>query len=496
MALLKDNNYRERRVTNSTINEQAGAPRTAKMPVEPLVKVIAVIATLGGLLFGYDTGVIAGALLFMKTDLHLTPLTTGLVTSSLILGSAFGAMTAGRFADRLGRKKVILVLAIIFMFGSLGCAMAPNAHMMIFFRFILGLGVGGAAAIVPVYIAEIVPSNRRWQFVTLQELMIVSGQLVAYTSNAAINEVWGGETTWRWMLGIACVPALIMWVGMLFLPDTPRWYVMHGRFREARDVLERTRNSRYVERELADIRKAVAPKDERHSRRNKTISTWMKRLVALGIGIAMIQQLSGINTIMFYAPTMLQSTGMGTNAALIATICNGVVSVLMTFVGIMMLSRFGRRPLLMVGQMGCTAMLIIIGCLCYFLPESVDGAPNLVRSWMILGGMLLFLCFQQGALSPVTWLLLSELFPMRIRGRATGISVFMMQMTNFTITLSFPLLLDAVGLSMSFFIFAAVGIAGAIFVVLCAPETRGKSLEQLEKQFKKQFDDTPNTPVV
>ncbi len=479
-------------MTNSTMNEQAGAKMTAKTPVEPLVKVIAVIATLGGLLFGYDTGVIAGALLFMKHDLHLTPLTTGLVTSSLILGSAFGAIVAGRIADRFGRKKVILIMAVIFMAGSLGCATAPNAHIMILCRFILGLAVGAAAAIVPVYIAEIVPANRRWQFVTLQELMLVSGQLLAYTSNAAINEVWGGEATWRWMLGIACVPAVVMWVGMLFLPDTPRWYAMHGRFSEARDVLERTRHSRFVEREMAEIRKAAAQKGERHSRRKKTISTWMKRLVLLGIGVAMLQQLSGVNTIMFYAPTMLQSTGMGTNAALFATIGNGAISVIMTFVGIMLLSKIGRRPLLMIGQMGCTSMLLIIGALSYFMPETVNGEPNMLRSYMILGGMLLFLCFQQAALSPVTWLLLSEMFPQRIRGRANGISVFAMQMTNFTITLSFPMLLQAIGLSMSFFVFAAVGIAGGIFVVLFAPETQGKSLEQLEKHFKKHFsDDTP-----
>lgn len=206
-------------------------------------------------------------------------------------------------------------MALIFMAGSLGCATAPNVVIMIVCRFILGLAVGGAAAIVPIYIAEIVPSHRRWQFVTLQELMIVSGQLIAYTSNAAINEVWGGETTWRWMLGVACVPAVVLWVGMLFLPDTPRWYAMHGRYREARDVLERTRKASKVEKELSEIRSSMSSRSEKHSRRQKTISVWMKRLVFLGIGIAMLQQLSGVNTIMFYAPTMLQATGLSTNAS-------------------------------------------------------------------------------------------------------------------------------------------------------------------------------------
>ena len=474
-------------MTDSTVENPTVKQKPGQAPVEPMVKVIAIIATLGGLLFGYDTGVIAGALLFMKSELHLTALSTGLVTSSLILGSAFGAIGAGRVADHFGRKKIIMTLAIIFMMGSLGCAMAPNAVFMIAFRFILGLAVGGAAAIVPVYIAEIVPANRRWQFVTLQELMIVSGQLLAYSSNAAINEIWGGQETWRWMLGIAVIPAGVLWIGMWFLPDTPRWYAMHGRFAEARDVLKHTRQSRHVEKELAEIRKAVPSRDEMHARRKKTISTWMKRLVLLGVGIGMIQQLSGVNTIMFYAPVMLQSTGMGTNTALVATIGNGVVSVVMTFVGIWLLSKFGRRPLLLTGQIGCTLTLIAIGALSYLMPETVSGHPNMLRSWLILAGMLLFLCFQQGALSPVVWLLLSEIFPMRIRGIGTGISVFAMQMTTFSITLTFPLLLEHIGLSMSFLTFAAIGVAGGVFVILFAPETQGKTLEQLEKQFKEHF---------
>ncbi|WP_067705072.1 MULTISPECIES: sugar porter family MFS transporter [unclassified Erwinia] len=478
-------------MTDKSYGGTTGEASKTPQSTEPLVKVIAFIATLGGLLFGYDTGVIAGALLFMKHDLHLTSLTTGMVTSFLILGSAIGAIAAGRVADRFGRKKIILAMALIFILGTLGCAMAPNVVMMITFRFILGLAVGGAAAIVPIYIAEIVPANRRWQFVTLQELMIVSGQLIAYTSNAAINEVWGGETTWRWMLGVACIPAVILWVGMLFLPDTPRWYAMHGRYSEARDVLERTRKSRMVERELGEIRKSMSSKSEKHARRQKTISVWMKRLVALGIGIAMLQQLSGVNTIMFYAPTMLQSTGLGTNASLLATIANGVISVIMTFVGIMLLSRFGRRPLLLTGQIGCTCTVLAIGLITWLMPETVNGHPDTLRSYMVLAGMLVFLCFQQAALSPVTWLLLSEMFPMRIRGMANGISVFAMQMTNFSIAFMFPILLEHVGLTFTFFAFAAIGVAGGIFAIFFAPETQGKTLEQIEKHFKKHLQDDP-----
>jgi major inositol transporter-like SP family MFS transporter len=217
----------------------------------------------------------------------------------------------------------------------------------------------------------------------------------------------------------------------------------------------------------------------------------MKRLVALGIGIAMLQQLSGVNTIMFYAPTMLQATGLSTNAALLATIANGVISVIMTFVGIMLLSRFGRRPLLLTGQIGCTCTLLAIGLVTWLMPETVNGHPDVVRSYLVLGGMLIFLSFQQGALSPVTWLLLSEMFPMRIRGMANGISVFAMQMTNFSIAFMFPILLETFGLTMSFFTFAAIGVGGGIFAIIFAPETQGKTLEQIEKHFKKNLQDDP-----
>ncbi|WP_048786431.1 MFS transporter, partial [Pantoea vagans] len=199
-----------------TLNKASGPNSNAR--TEPFVKVIAVVATLGGLLFGYDTGVISGALLFMGPELHLTPFTTGLVTSSLLFGAAFGALLSGHFAAAAGRKKIILVLAVIFAMGALGTSMAPDVAWMIFFRLVLGVAVGGAAATVPVYIAEIAPANRRGQLVTLQELMIVSGQMLAYISNAGFNAAWGGETTWRWMLAVATLPAVLLFFGMMFMP--------------------------------------------------------------------------------------------------------------------------------------------------------------------------------------------------------------------------------------------------------------------------------------
>lgn len=462
-----------------TPNKASGPNSSTR--TEPFVKVIAMIATLGGLLFGYDTGVISGALLFMGNDLHLTPFTTGLVTSSLLFGAAFGALASGHFAAAAGRRKIILVLAVIFAIGAIGTALAPDVEWMIFFRLVLGVAVGGASATVPVYIAEMAPANKRGQLVTMQELMIVSGQMLAYISNAGFNAVWGGDTTWRWMLAVATVPAVLLWFGMLFMPDSPRWYAMKGRLAEARQVLERTRAKQDVEWELTEIEETLA--EEQHEMRprlRELCQPWLFKLFLIGVGIAVIQQLTGVNTIMYYAPTMLKAVGMSDNAALIATIANGVISVLMTFVGIWLLGRIGRRTMTMLGQFGCTACLVFIGAVSYFMPETVNGQPDVLRSYMVLLGMLMFLSFQQGALSPVTWLLLSEIFPTRLRGIFMGGAVFAMWIANFLISLMFPILLASVGLSGAFFIFALVGIGGAIFVVRYVPETRNRSLEQIE----------------
>ncbi len=474
-----------------TLNKASGPNSTIR--TEFFVKVIAAVATLGGLLFGYDTGVISGALLFMGPELNLTPFTTGLVTSSLLFGAAFGALISGHFAAAAGRKKIILVLAIIFAVGALGTSMAPNVEWMIFFRLVLGGAVGGAAATVPVYIAEIAPANRRGQLVTLQELMIVSGQMLAYISNAGFNAAWGGETTWRWMLAVATLPAVLLFFGMMFMPDTPRWHVMKGRLAEARKVLERTRARQNVEWELTEIEETLAEEKQQRPRLRELRKPWLFKLFYIGMGIAVIQQLTGVNTIMYYAPTMLKAVGMDDSAALFATIANGVISVLMTFVGIWLLGKIGRRTMTMLGQFGCTACLIFIGAVTFFMPETINGEPDMLRSYMVLLGMMMFLSFQQGALSPVTWLLLSEIFPTRLRGIFMGGAVFAMWIANFLISLMFPLLLASVGLAGAFFIFALVGIAGAMFVIKYVPETCNRSLEQIEHYLHETLsrDDAP-----
>ncbi len=478
-----------------TRNPASGPNSNAR--TEPLVKIITVIATLGGLLFGYDTGVISGALLFMGPELGLTPATTGLVTSSLLVGAATGALLAGKMADKVGRRRIILVLAIIFIIGALGSAMAPNLTTMVILRMILGLAVGGAGTTIPVFIAEIAPANKRGQLVTVNELMIVTGQMLAYVSNFAFNQVWGGENTWRWMLGIASCPAVLLWLGMLFLPDTPRWYALNGRVAEARRVLEKTRSHQDVDWEMMEIEETLSSSSaEQKGSFNDLKIPWMRKVFLIGIGLAFFHAATAVNSIMYYAPTILENTGLTRDAALFATIGNGAISVIMVMFGIWLLGRVGRRKMVSVGQIGSTCCLFLIAGISAFMPEYINGEINIIRSYLVLGGMLLFLCFLQGAYAPVLWLMLSEIFPSRIRGICMGGAVFALWGSNVFITMSFPVLLNAFGLSGAFSTYGIIGIIGSIFVLKFIPETKNRSLEQIEHYLKEKFTDGPVKAVL
>ncbi|MFH8568082.1 sugar porter family MFS transporter [Streptomyces sp. NPDC017993] len=450
------------------------------------LRIITVIATFGGLLFGYDTGVISGALPFMSLSpeeggLGLDPLTEGIVASSLVLGAAFGALFGGRLSDRYGRRRTILGLAVLFFVGALGTALAPGIAVMVLFRVLLGLAVGGASATVPVFIAELAPADRRGRLVTQNELMIVTGQLLAYTSNAVIAETVGEGGVWRWMLAIATVPAVLLWFGMLFVPESPRWLAAHGRADEAKRTLSRVRDPLVVDAEFAEIERRVATDAGEPRAGWRDLATpWVRRLVTFGFGLAVLTQLTGVNSIMYFAPKILLDTGLGTQAALTATITNGVVAVLAVATGMWLLGRFGRRPMLLTGQLGVTASLVLIAVCLMVLPQST------ARSYLVLAFMLTFLLFMQGCVATVFWLMLSEIFPLRLRGFAMGTAVFGTWMANFVVTLTFPPLMDAIG-GVTFLIFAAVNVVTYVFYLRAVPETRGRSMEELESHFRRQL---------
>ncbi|MBM7646568.1 major inositol transporter-like SP family MFS transporter [Scopulibacillus daqui] len=446
------------------------------------LRTITTIATFGGLLFGYDTGVVNGALPYMsKPDqLNLNPLTEGLVTSSLLLGAALGALAGGRLSDRNGRRKTILSLAVLFFFTTLGCTFAPNAGIMIVFRFLLGIAVGGASVIVPTFLAEMSPAEHRGRMVSKNELMIVTGQFLAFTFNAAIGTTFG-ETghVWRYMLVIASLPAVILWFGMLIVPESPRWLVSKGKIGEALRVLSQIREEKRAELELKEIKQALTRESETEKAAIKDLTVpWVRRIVFIGIGIALCNQITGVNSIMYYGTEILSESGFGTNAALIGNIANGIISVLAVIVGIWLLGKVNRRPMLITGLAGTTTSLLLIGIFSITLKDSA-ALPFIVLSLTVI-----FLAFMQGAVGPVTWLTLSEIFPLRLRGIGMGFCVFCLWTMNFLVGFLFPILLAHIGLSATFFIFVILGIAGILFVSKFMPETRGITLEELEQQFR------------
>lgn len=444
-----------------------------------LFKVI-FVSTFGGLLFGYDTGVLNGALPFMTESLDLTSLTTGLVTSSLLLGAAIGALFGGRLADYSGRRKNILLLAVIFFFATLGCTLAPDVTTMVISRFLLGLAVGGASVTVPSYLAEMSPAESRGRMVTQNELMIVSGQLLAFVINAILGNTMGdNEHVWRYMLLIAALPAIFLFFGMLKLPESPRWLVSKQKNDEALSVLKMIREEKQAKNELNEIKSLYEKQNNSKSATLKDMTVpWVRRIVFIGIGIAVVQQITGVNSIMYYGTEILKNAGFETGAALIGNIANGVISVLATFVGIWLLGKVGRRPMLLTGLIGTSTALLLIGIFSLTL-EGTTALP-----YVVLALTVTFLAFQQGAISPVTWLMLSEIFPTRLRGLGMGVTVLCLWMVNFLVGLTFPILLASIGLSTTFFVFVGLGILAMIFVQKFLPETKGLSLEQLEEYFR------------
>ncbi|WP_375345701.1 sugar porter family MFS transporter [Priestia megaterium] len=446
------------------------------------LRTIILVSTFGGLLFGYDTGVINGALPYMSESdqLNLNSFTQGLVTSALLFGAAFGAIVGGRLADYNGRRKTILYLAILFFVSTIGCTISPNAAVMILCRFLLGLAVGGASVTVPTYLAEMSPAESRGKMVTQNELMIVTGQLLAFTFNAIIGNMLGENPhVWRYMLPIAAIPAVFLFFGMLRVPESPRWLVSKGKNNEALTVLQKIRESKRAKSELQEIESAYEQEAKMEKATFKDLTTpWVRRVVFLGIGIAVVQQITGVNSIMYYGTEILKDAGFQTEAALIGNIGNGVISVLATFVGIWLLGKVGRRPMLITGLVGTTTALLLIGIFSLVF----EGSAAL--PYIVLALTITFLAFQQGAISPVTWLMLSEIFPLRLRGLGMGVTVFCLWGINFLVGLTFPVLLASIGLSTTFFVFVVLGIGAILFVKKFLPETKGLTLEELEQRFR------------
>jgi major inositol transporter-like SP family MFS transporter len=467
------------RETGRGVNSGAAPAQVSGAHNKFLVK-LTIISTLGGLLFGYDTGVIAGALLYMRDDLKLSSLAEGVVVSSLLFGAMLGALMGGKIADAAGRRASLMLCAVLFLIGALGSGFAPSVPLMVVARIILGLGVGAASVVVPVYLAEIAPTHRRGRIVAINEWMIVLGQLLAFVINSIIDQLIGGHGVWRLMLAIAAVPAVFLFIGMFFLPDSPRWYAVKGRLEDARRALFLSRDPveaqedynivvEHAQRDVAED-KGSAIQDLREF-------PWMRRILWIGIGLAILQQTTGVNTIVYYGTTILEQSGLGASAALVATISLGIVAVLGITLGIYLLGHLGRRTMLLIGFSAVTVAHALLA-LSFLLPEST------FRSYIILGCMLLFMAFMQTFLGLVVWVVLSEIFPMTIRGFAMGVATFMLWTANTIISFVFPILAATLGSTGTFAIFVVINAIGWLFTYKFAPETRGRALEELEDDFR------------
>ena len=453
-------------------------PPLTNGPHRKRLGMVATVATFGGLLFGYDTGVINGALRPMTADLGLTPITEGIVTSSLLFGAAAGAVGGGRLSDSWGRRKTIILLAILFLVGALSCVFAPNFEVMVVGRVILGLAVGGASSVVPVYLAELAPYEIRGSLAGRNELMIVIGQLAAFVVNAIIGSVWGEfGGVWRIMLAVAAVPAVALFLGMLRMPESPRWLISQGRTQEALAVLKTIRSSDRAEAEMADVKHLADEEKEMNlSGWGALKNKWILRILLVGIGLGVAQQLTGINSIMYYGQSVLVEAGFDSRAALIANIAPGVIAVVGGVIALTMMQRVNRRTTLLLGFTLTTICHFLIGIASIALPVG-----NPARPFVILFLVVAFVGSMQTFLNIAVWVMLSEIFPLHIRGFAIGVSIFCLWIANAFLGLFFPTLVASVGITGTFFMFGVVGILALIFIYTQVPETRGRTLEALEE---------------
>ncbi|GAB4097872.1 sugar porter family MFS transporter [Sinomonas halotolerans] len=441
--------------------------------------VVALIATFGGLLFGYDTGVINGALSPMSAELGLTAFTEGVVTSSLVFAAAIGAMACGRLSDGWGRRKTIILLAVLFFAGTLAVVAAPSFEVLVFGRVLLGLAVGGASSVVPVFLAELAPYEIRGSLAGRNELAIVVGQLAAFVVNAVIGNAFGHiEGVWRIMFAVCALPAVALFVGMLRVPESPRWLVEKGRREEALAVLRTVRSEERAVAELADVEHIAKEELESHQIGWRAIfsNRNLLRILLIGIGLGVAQQLTGINSIMYYGQTVLVESGFDKSGALIANIAPGVIAVVGGLIGLYLMDRLDRRKTFITGLTLTTTCHVLIGVASMALPVG-----NPIRPFVILFLVVAFVGSMQTFLNIAVWVYLSEVFPLHMRGIGTGVSIFMLWVVNGFLSLYFPSLVQATGITGTFFLFAVVGAMALLFVVTQVPETRGRTLEALEE---------------
>ena len=438
------------------------------------VYLAAAFAALGGLLFGYDTGVISGALIFIKQEFALSTFEQELIVSIVLVGAIVGALTGGRLSDRFGRRATLLATSVVFIAGAIVCAAAGSIAGLVIGRIIVGLGIGLACTTVPVYISEVAPPEARGWQVSLFQLAITIGILGAYLVDFAFAKT----EAWRWMLGLAVIPGVILGTGMLFLPESPRWLAKYTHPEAARAVLVQIRGTDNVDMEFGEIIGSLE-KAEGHGRWADLLSPTVRPALVVGIGLAIFQQITGINTVIYYAPTIVLAAGIpSASGAILATAVIGLVNVIMTIVAMWLIDRVGRRPLLLVGIAGMTVCLGILGAAFRMQAETSTVA------WVAVITLMAYVAFFAISLGPIFWLLIAEIYPLQIRGLAEGTAAGSNWIFNLVVSITFLTLVQEVGPSWTFWLYGVLSIAAFVFSYYMVPETKGRTLEEIEQGWR------------
>jgi sugar porter (SP) family MFS transporter len=435
------------------------------------VVVIAFIAALAGLLFGYDTGVISGAILFIKDKFGLTDFAEEMTVSSVLLGAVIGAAISGVIADKFGRKRSIIVTAVIFSIAALGSAISANIDQLIICRLFIGIAIGIASFVAPLYISEVSPPKIRGALVSFNQLMITCGIVLSYI----VDYLLSADEQWRWMFAFGALPAVILGFGMFFLPYSPRWLVAQGRRDEAKAVLEKIGETN-VESDVKDIEESIS---EESGNWSEVFTPWLRPVLIVGIALAFFQQATGINTVIYYAPTIFEFAGFESHKiSILATAGVGVVNVLMTVVAIFFIDKVGRKPLLYAGLIGMILSLGTLG-----LGFQMAGSSALMEKVTIIS-LAVYIASFAVSLGPIFWLIIAEIYPLKVRGRGMSLATVANWTFNLIVASTFLTITEKLGKAGAFWLYGLVAVAGLIFCKFFVPETKGHSLEAIEKYLK------------
>ncbi len=445
----------------------------AKSEVNGFVYVAVGVAAIGGLLFGYDTGVISGAILFINTQFSLSPAMEEIVVSVVLVGAVMGAVVGGALTGRFGRRNMIILAGIIFTASAIGTALAPTVAWLIGARVVSGIAIGIASFISPMYIAELAPAKVRGSLVAVNMLAITTGIVVAYLVDYAFSSIHG----WRYMFGLAAIPSVALVIGMWRLPDSPRWLISKSKVEQARQILERARTVSDVGPEIADIQKSM--KKQGGGGIKGLLEPSLRMPLIVGLGLAAFQQITGINTVIYYAPTIFKFAGISaTGPAILAGAGLTMVMWIFHVLAIVLLDRVGRRPLLLVGVAGQIIGLAILGAAFQFQQLAS------LKSYVAIGGLVIYVaCFAFG-LGPIFWLLISEIYPLKVRAAAMSAVTVTNWAFNLAVAVTFLTLVGALGHAATFWLYGVIAVGAWIFFYFLAPETKGKTLEQIEANWR------------